>query len=534
MLKDGHKHLSGLEEAVLKNIEACKQLSKITCSSLGPHGMNKMVINHLDKLFVTSDASTIVNELEVQHPAAKVLVLASKAQEGEIGDGTNLVVSLGGELLGHAEELLRDGLHPSEIIEGYNKAALETYKILDDLIIQGTETVDVRDEAAVAARIKGATASKQYGQENILTPLIAKACIDVCPPDEKTFNVDNVRVAKIIGGGLYMSEVVQGLVLRRGVEGSISHIKDAKVAVFGCAVDTAGTETKGTVLIKSAEDLETYSASEEKKMEEYIKGIADTGAKVIVGNGSYGEIALHFIERYGMMALKIPSKFELRRFCRAVNATAQVKLETPKPEDLGFASNIDVMEIGGTKCVVVKQADATSNVSTIVLRGSTESAMDDIERAIDDGVNAYRAICKEARLLPAGGATEIEVAKRLSEYARSQTGLEQYAIQKFAQSMEVVPRTLAENAGLNSTDIISGLYAAHTKGDVSAGVDVEGEAPTKNLADDSIYDLYSTKYWAIRLMIDAVSTILRIDQIIMAKQAGGPKGGGGGGGGDED
>jgi|TARA_B100000405_G_scaffold253918_1_gene187986 T-complex protein 1 subunit theta len=495
--------------------------------------MNKMVINHLDKLFVTSDAAVIVRELEVAHPAAKLLVMAAQAQEQEIGDGTNLVVTFGGELLGNAEELIRDGLHPSEIIEGYEKAMEQALKWMEELIIPGSESLDIRDLAAVADRIKGTLSSKQFGYESILAKTCAEACIDVCPKNQLNFNVDNVRVAKIIGSSLHENEVVQGMVIRRDVEGTVKHVKDAKVAVFGCAVDTSSTETKGTVLISSGKELEDYSHGEEKKMEEYIKQIAESGAKVVVSGQSFGEMAMHFIERYNLMAIKITSKFELRRFCRATNATGIIKLGRPQADELGYVSSIDLIEIGGTKCVVVKQNDKTSRVSTVILRGSTENAMDDIERAVDDGVNAYKALTKDSRTLPAGGATEIELAHRLAAFGRKQTGLDQYAIEKFARALEVVPRTLAENAGLNATDVVYNLYAAHANGETAAGVDVTHEAQWCDLqAKESIADVYLVKWWALKLATEAVCTVLRVDQIIMAKQAGGPKGGGPGG--DED
>ena len=288
--------------------------------------------------------------------------------------------------------------------------------------------------------------------------------MDVCPKNALNFNVDNVRVAKIVGSSLHENQVVQGMVLRRDCEGTVKHAKDAKVAVFGCAVDTSATETKGTVLITSAKDLESYSVGEEQKMEEYIKMIADSGATVVVSGQSFGEMAMHFIERYGLMAIKLPSKFELRRFCRAVNATGIIKLGRPAADELGYVSSIDVREIGGTKCVVVQQNDATSRVATVVLRGSTENAMDDVERAVDDGVNAYKALAKDSRVVPAGGATEMELAHRLAAFGRKQTGLDQYAIEKFARALEVVPRTLAENAGLSATDVVYNLYAAHAAG----------------------------------------------------------------------
>jgi len=522
MLKDGHKHLSGVEEAVIKNLEACKQLSKITRTSLGPNGMNKMVINHLERLFVTSDTSTIISELEVAHPAANLVVMAAKAQEGEIGDGTNLVVSLAGELLDNAGLLLREGLHTTEIAEGYEKASAKALEVLDGMIIEGTEKLDMRNPEEVTTRIKGSVCSKQYGLEDTLCPLIAKACISVCPENEKNFSVDNVRVSKLPGGGVYDSSVVKGMVIQRGVENSITSVTDAKVAVFAQGVDTATTDTKGTVLIKSAEELENYSKTEESKMEEIIKGIADSGAKVVVSGSAVGEMALHFCTRYGLMVTRIQSKFELRRFCKATGAVALVKLQPPTPDELGFVKSLRLSEIGGTQCLLVEQDESLGQIATVIIRGSTQNMMDDIERAIDDGVNAYRTLTKDSRCVPAGGAAEIEMARQLAEHARKVTGLEQYAIAKFAEALEVVPRTLAENSGHNATDTVGALYAAHAAGQIAAGVDIE-TGGVKDLSEIGIYDLYSTKHWAIRLAVDAVVTVLRVDQIIMAKPAGGPK-----------
>jgi len=524
--QEGHKHLSGLDEAVIRNIEACKQLSKITRTSLGPNGMNKMVINHLERLFVTSDAAVIVRELEVAHPAARLLVMAAQSQEREMGDGTNLVVSFGGELLGLAEELVREGLHPSEIVEGYEKAAAKALEWMGELVVEKSDVLDARDVDAVAGRIKGTLSSKQHGFEEKLARVVASACVDVLPKNALNFNVDNVRTTKIPGSSLSDCTVVQGMVIRRGVEGTIRSLKNVKIAVFGCAVDTSTTETKGTVLIKSASELEAYSKGEEAKMEEYIKGIADAGARVVVSGQSFGEMALHFIERYGLMAIKIPSKFELRRLCRATNARGLVKLDRPEADELGFVSSIEVREIGGTQCVVVSQDDHTSRVATVVLRGSTQSAIDDMERAVDDGVNAFKALTKDSRTVPAGGATEIELAHRLAAYGRKQTGLDQYAIQKFAQALEVVPRTLAENAGVNATDCVYNLYAAHANGDVNAGVDITGENTSTDLgATQGIYDVFLVKYWALKYAVDAVCTVLRVDTIIMSKFAGAAAGG---------
>lgn len=522
MLKDGHKHLSGLDEAVLKNIDACKQLSAIVHTSLGPNGMNKMVINHLDKIFVTNDAGTIVNELEIQHPAAKLLVLAGKAQQEEIGDGANLTISFAGELLQNAEELIRMGLHPSEIIIGYTKATSKIPEILDQLIEKGSENMDVRNKDQVVSRMKAAVSSKQYGQEYVLCSLIADACIQVCPKNPVNFNVDNVRVVKLLGGGLHNCAVVRGMVLKNDAVGTIKLVEKAKVAVFVGGVDTSATETKGTVLINSAEQLESYAKTEESKVEELIKAVADSGAKVIVSGSSVGEMALHFCERYKLMVLKISSKFELRRFCRTTGAVALLKLSQPSPDDLGYVDSVSVEEIGGARVTVVKNEEGGNSVATIVLRASTNSILDDLERAIDDGVNTYKAMCRDCRTVPGAAASEIELARKLKELSLKETGLDQYAIAKFAESFEMIPKTLAENAGLNAMEIISSLYAEHASGNTNVGIDLESGS-CKDVSAMGIFDLYVTKFFALKYAADAACTVLRVDQIIMAKPAGGPK-----------
>lgn len=522
MLKEGHKHLSGLDEAVLKNIDACRELSAITRTSLGPNGMNKMVINHLDKLFVTNDAATIVNELEVQHPAAKILVLAGRAQQEEIGDGANLTISFAGELLEKAEELIRMGLHPSEIIIGYTKAINKTVEILEDLVEKGSENMDVRNKEEVVLLMRSAVASKQFGQEDILCPLVADACMQVCPKNPANFNVDNVRVAKLLGGGLHNSSVVRGMVLKNDAVGSIKRVEKAKIAVFAGGVDTSATETKGTVLIHSAEQLENYAKTEEAKVEELIKAVADSGAKVIVSGAAVGDMALHFCERYKLMVLRISSKFELRRFCRTTGSIALLKLSRPNADELGYADSVSVEEIGGARVTVVKNEEGGNSVATVVLRGSTDSILDDLERAVDDGVNTYKSMCRDSRIIPGAAATEIELARRLKEFSLKETGLDQYAIAKFAESFEMVPRTLAENAGLSAMEIISSLYAEHAGGNTKVGIDLE-EGGCKDVSIMKIWDLYVTKLFALKYSADAACTVLRVDQIIMAKPAGGPR-----------
>ncbi|KAK9125580.1 hypothetical protein Scep_014426 [Stephania cephalantha] len=524
LLKDGHKHFSGLDEAVLKNIDACKQLSTITRTSLGPNGMNKMVINHLDKLFVTNDAATIVNELEVQHPAAKILVLAGKAQQEEIGDGANLTISLLGNSSKMQRNLLGQASTQVKSLVGTPKPSIrsvQTIELLDELVEKGSETMDVRNKDQAVIRMKASVASKQFGQEDILCPLIAEACIQVCPKNPANFNVDNVRVAKLLGGGLHNCTIIRGMLLKNDAVGSIKKVEKAKIAVFAGGVDTSATETKGTVLIQSAEQLENYAKTEEAKVEELIKAVAESGAKVIVSGGAVGEMALHFCERYKLMVLKISSKFELRRFCRTTGSVAMLKLSKPNPDDLGYADSVSVEEVGGILVTIVKNEEGGNSISTLVLRASTDSILDDLERAVDDGVNTYKHDL-DSRIVPGAAATEIELARRLKEFSFKETGLDQYAITKFAESFEMVPKTLAENAGLNSMEIISSLYAEHAAGNSKVGINLE-EGACKDASVLNVWDLYVTKFFALKYAADAACTVLRVDQIIMAKPAGGPR-----------
>uniref|UniRef100_H3BL49 T-complex protein 1 subunit theta n=1 Tax=Mus musculus TaxID=10090 RepID=H3BL49_MOUSE len=462
MLKDGAKHFSGLEEAVYRNIQACKELAQTTRTAYGPNGMNKMVINRLEKLFVTNDAATILRELEVQHPAAKMIVMASHMQEQEVGDGTNFVLVFAGALLELAEELLRIGLSVSEAISIF--------------------------------------------------------------PDSGNFNVDNIRVCKILGSGIYSSSVLHGMVFKKETEGDVTSVKDAKIAVYSCPFDGMITETKGTVLIKTAEELMNFSKGEENLMDAQVKAIAGTGANVIVTGGKVADIALHYANKYNIMLVRLNSKWDLRRLCKTVGATALPKLTPPVQEEMGHCDSVYLSEVGDTQVVVFKHEKEDGAISTIVLRGSTDNLMDDIERAVDDGVNTFKVLTRDKRLVPGGGATEIELAKQITSYGETCPGLEQYAIKKFAEAFEAIPRALAENSGVKANEVISKLYSVHQEGNKNVGLDIEAEVPAvKDMLEASILDTYLGKYWAIKLATNAAVTVLRVDQIIMAKPAGGPK-----------
>uniref|UniRef100_A0A2R5LMR1 T-complex protein 1 subunit theta n=2 Tax=Ornithodoros turicata TaxID=34597 RepID=A0A2R5LMR1_9ACAR len=524
-LKEGSRHYQGVEEAVFRCIEACGQLARTVSSAYGPNGLNKMVINHLEKLFVTNDASTVISQLDVQHPAAKLLVMASQMQEKEVGDGTNFVVMFAGALLGNSEDLIRTGLTPVEVVEGYELALKKTLEILPNLTAY--EIKDTHHDVQVMKGVRTAIMSKQLGQEDFLADLVVKACISIYPEKSASFNVDNVRVCKILGSGVEKSCVIQGMVFKRQIEGDVTKAKDAKVAVYTCAVDSMQTETKGTVLIKTASELRNFSRGEENLLESQIKAIADAGAKVVVSGGKIGDMALHYLNKYGIMAVRLMSKFDVRRVCRVVGATPLPKLTAPTPEDLGLCDSVYVDEIGETPVIVFRQEGQESRIATIVVRGSTDSLMDDIERAIDDGVNAFKAITRDGRLVPGAGATEMELACEVTSYAETLPGLEQYAVKKFAEALECVPKALVENAGVGRPmDVLSKLYAAHNEGKKYFGFDIEPEqvsGGTKDAVEAGVLDLYLTKFWGLQYATRAATTVLKVDQIIMSKPAGGPK-----------
>ncbi|CAA9994486.1 unnamed protein product [Nesidiocoris tenuis] len=523
MLKEGARHFSGLEEAVFRNISACKEFADTVRTAYGPNGMNKIVINHIDKLFVTNDAATIIKELEVEHPAAKMMILSSQMQEEEVGDGTNFVIIFAGALLTNAIPLLKMGMTPIDVIEGYQLALAKTLEVLPSLVCH--EIKDIKNEDEVLKAIRSSVMSKQYGNEDFLAKLITKACIAILP-EETTFNVDNIRICKILGSGLLNSESIYGMVFKRQVEGAVTKKQQAKIAIYSCAIDTATTETKGTVLIKTADELMKFSEGEESRLESQIQAIKDAGVDVIVGGGKFSDMALHFINKLGIMAVRLNSKFDVRRLCQATGATALPLLTPPSKEELGYSDSVYMDELGDTTVVVFRIEGKDSRISTVVIRGSTENYMDDIERAVDDGVNTFKGLSRDGRFLPGAGAVETELARIIREYANEVPGLERYAVDRFAEALETFPMTLAENTGLKSRNVMRQLHEAHKKGpegkNIGVQIDLDSNELTMDANEQGIWDLFKLKEWGLKFACTAATTILRVDQIIMAKRAGGP------------
>jgi T-complex protein 1 subunit theta len=414
------------------------------------------------------------------------------------------------------------GMSTSEITQGYELALKKAEEILDGLAVD--EIKHMTDAKELQKAIRTAIASKQYGNEDLLSGLVCDAVAHVLPKNVRSFNVDNIRVVKVMGSSLDSSQVVKGMVFAREPEGSIKKAAKAKVGVFNAPIDVSSTETKGTVLLHNAKEMLDFTKGEEAQLEELVKEIADSGVRVVVAGAGVGDLALHYLNRHGILVFKVNSKFDLRRLCRVVGATALPRLGAPMPEEMGVVDVVETIEIGGDRVTVFRQENQTTRTATIVLRGATQNALDDVERAIDDGVNTVKALTKDSRLVPGAGASEIELAAGIVSYGEKTPGLLQHAIKKYGQAFEIFPRTLAENAGLNVFDVVSRLYTAHTQGH-NFGVDVDNNDDTGviDAVNAGILDSLAAKKSAIKLATDAACTVLSVDQIIMAKRAGGPQ-----------
>lgn len=563
MLKQGTKHFSDDDpfsaSVVLRNIDATLQLSRMLSSSLGPQGRCKLTVNHLGKITVTSDCASILSNLDVEHPAAQLLTQACQKQEEECGDNTNTVLAIGGELLWQTAALIgKMTWQPApEILAGYHRAMTLVETVYLPALVCGNVT-NMRDKEQLLRILLPVMAAKQYGSEHILAPLVADACLTVMSDNTNgsecgsagagrgagagstTLNVDSVRTVKFLGSSVASSTLLEGYVAVRGLETVCTSAKSAKICIFACGMEATSTEAKGTVLMKTAQDLKNYNKTEEQNMSDIIESIANSGVKVVVTGGNVSDMALHFCDRNNLMLLKVSSKWELRRLSTAVNATALVRLGAPTPDEMGYCCSVKQEEIGG-RVVTVFTSGKESKLATIVLRASTSSVLADLERAVDDGVQAVAAACNDGRLVYGGGAVEMAMSVALQQEAEKVPGLEQYALAAFGKALEVVPRTLAENAGWNATRVLADLQAAHAAkpcttgagGDICrTGVNIERDgmdddavtgAGTADMETLGVVDLLATKLSAIKLAVDAATTILKVDQIIMSKQSGGPQ-----------
>jgi len=521
MMKKGTRYMDGKDEVVYDSIATIKDLGATVKTAYGPYGMNKIIENHIEKLFLTSDAATMIRELDIKHPAAKMVVMAAHQQEEEAGDGTNGIVILCSAILSEAEYLLRMGLSVPEVVSGLKTAMTYTQEQLESLTIHSVDLEKLRDPEAVAIAIKASLMSKQYGNEDFLSKLVAEACVASLPKDTIRFNVDDIRVCKILGSTMESSRIIPGMVFKRYVDSEVKNVQSAKIAMFNCPLDNLQTETKGTVLLKSAEELKDFTKGEENMLKDCIESVKKSGAQVLVCGGKISDLGLDYANQHGLMVVRLTSKWDMRRLAKSIGATVLPRLAPPTPDEMGFCEHVKVEEIGDTRIVSFQRA--TSRLCTIVLRSGTNNVLDDLERSVDDAVNNFKLLTKDKRMVPGAGAVEVELSKRLSEKAEQCPGMDQYGINCLSKAYESIPRQLATNSGNDPSKAISKLLAAHSALEGECiGINVDS-GELMDAAEAQIYDHILIKDWQVRLAVSTAITILRVNQIIMAKAAGGPK-----------
>ncbi|XP_041034664.1 T-complex protein 1 subunit theta-like [Carcharodon carcharias] len=521
MLTSGARYFSGLEEVVFRNIEACKELAQSLGATYGPNGLNKLVINHLQKILVTGDSTTVLREFQIEHPAANMMVLAMKMQGEEQGDGRALVLILAGSLLERAGGLLRSGLSVPEVIKGYRKGCHRALEVLESLSCANLE--DLWDQDEVAAALRTPIMSKQYGYQDFLSRLVASSCVSVMP-ESGVFDADLVRVCKVLGAGVTDSLVLGGMTFKKEAESLVTSVRDARVVIYSCPFELSQTETKGTVLLRGVADMLGFGDGEERLMEAQVRQLVEAGVNVLVVGGKVGDLALHYADKHQLMVVRLHSRYDLMRLGKAVEAAPLLKLGLPAPEEIGHCDHVYLREVGDTQVVIFEQEKQECAVATILLRGSTQSLQDNVEEAIKDGVNAYKTLSQDKRMLPGAGATEMELALRVVSYGQTCPGLDQYAIQEYARSFESVAKALVQNAGDQGQQVTAKLYAVHQEGGRNMGFDLEaGGAAILDAAQAGIWDPFQVKRSAIKLATNAAITVLSVDQIIMAKKSGGPK-----------
>ena len=513
--KDGTRYFEGNDEVLLRNIDAVVDLSELTRTSLGPNGMKKIIKNHIGKLYVTGDAATMISEAEIQHPAAKMLVNSSLMQGEQIGDGTNFVLVFAGELLRRASELIRSGINTKDIVQGYQESLKEATNILSNLSI--SDTVNVKDHSSVVKALKTSLSSHQYLDADLLSELVSTACESVLGANNH-FNVDNIRIAKALGGSVNDSFVFKGFAVQREVAGTIRRCENCKLAVYSTGFDLPQSDTKMNTVFTSGAEMENFARSEENRMEELVKSIAETGVNVVVCQSKITEMAIHYLEKYHIMIVQLPSAWDIKRLCRCTRAQCLLRISAPTEEECGHCKLVEVREVGSTPLVFF---EAEGGIASIIIRGSTPNIIDDVQRSIDDAVNNFQILCKYPKLVPGAGASEMEMAVQMAKWADAKPGMYQYGARKFAEALEVIPRTIAENSGLKIADFMAKLRAAHSKGQKNAGVDIVN-LEIGDAIKLGVLDVAHVKEWAMKLAVECVVTLLRVDQICMSKPANGP------------
>ena len=512
ILKEGSTRSRG-HNAQHANIMAAKIIAEAVKSALGPKGMDKMLVDSLGDATITSDGRTILDEMDIQHPAAKMMVEVAKTQDDEVGDGTTTSVIVAGELLEKAEELIDKKVHPTVIIDGYRKAADKALRTLEKIAISIKST----DKNFLGKVAMTSLASKLVaGNREQLAEIAVEAVLHVANKvgDEYRVDLDDIMVEKKSGESITGTKLIKGLVLDKKVvhSGMPKRVEKAKIALLESALEVKKTEFDAKINIERPEQMEHFLHEEENMLKEMVKKIVSTEANVVICQKGIDDMVQHFLARKGIFAVRRAKKSDMEKLAKATGGKAATNLDDFTKEDLGYAELVEERKIGDDKMTFIEGCKNPRSVA-ILIRGGTERIVDEAERSIHDALCVVRDVVQEPKIVAGGGAPEMEIARTLGDYAKSLPGREQLVVQRFAEAMETVPLTLGENAGLDPIDILAELRARHKKGETWAGVDVL-EGKVKDVKKIEVYDPLAVKKQIIKSATEAATMILKIDDVI--------------------
>jgi archaeal chaperonin len=520
ILKEGSQRTAG-REAQRSNIMAAKAVAGAVRTTLGPKGMDKMLVDTLGDVVITNDGVTILKEMDIEHPAAKMMVEIAKTQDQEVGDGTTTAVVLAGELLKQAEGLLDQEIHPTVIASGFRAAADKSMEILKNISVKvAPKDAELLKKIAITAMTGKGTGSSR----DELADLAVKAVASVVDEDGSV-DIDNITVEKKVGGGITDSQLIRGVVIdkERLHPNMPRKVVGAKIALLNAAVEIEKTEVDAKIEITSPDQLQAFLDQEEDMLRDMVKHIVSTGANVLFVQKGIDDLAQHFLAKAGIYSIRRIKKSDMEKLARATGARIVTSLNELSADDLGKAGLVEERKIGDEKMTFVEECENPKSVS-IILRGGTEHVVDELDRAMEDALRVVGVVIEDGYLVAGGGAPEVELALRLREYAATVGGREQLAIEAFADSMEVIPKTLAENAGLDQIDTLVALRSKHEKGVKTAGLDMDTGEPVDMLSIGVVEPL-RVKTQAINSAAEAAVMILRIDDVIASKSGGAPGGG---------
>ena len=521
ILREGSERTAG-RDAQRSNIMAAKAVAGAVRTTLGPKGMDKMLVDTMGDVVITNDGVTILKEMDIEHPAAKMMVEIAKTQDQEVGDGTTTAVVLAGELLKQSEALLEQQIHPTVIAAGYRAAADKALEILKGLAI----TVSAKDEDLL--RKIAVTAMTGKGSQSARDELAVMAveAVRSVVDEDGTVDTDNITVEKKVGGGITDSVLVSGVVIDKDrLHPSMpKSVTGARIALLNAAVEIEKTEVDAKIQITSPNQLQAFLDQEENMLKDMVDRISATGANVLFVQKGIDDLAQHFLAKDGIYTVRRVKKSDMEKLARATGGRVVTSIHEISKDDLGKAGLVEERKVSDEKMTFVEECDNPKSVS-IILRGGTEHVVDELDRAMEDALRVVGVAVQDKNLVAGGGAPEVELALRLRAYASTVGGREQLAIESFADAMEVIPKTLAENAGLDQIDTLVALRSAHEKGMKTAGLDMDTGKPVDMLKLGVVEPL-RVKTQAISSATEAAVMILRIDDVIASK-SGGPGGAGG-------